>query len=61
MSEDQETFESAGPDSQAAANDEARRRQVGAVLDHLFRRAGEGRETRQLYEAVLQYRLEQGR
>lgn len=38
---------------------EAYRREVTAQLDHLFRKAGQGAETRALYEAVKKYRLEQ--
>lgn len=38
---------------------EARRASVVAQLDRLFRRAGDGTETRQLYQAVLDFRLEQ--
>lgn len=41
-----------------AAQIEARHRQALAQLDHLFRRAGDGAETRALYEAVAKYRLE---
>lgn len=38
---------------------EAQRRQVAAQLDHLFRSAGQGIETRALYDAVARYRMEQ--
>lgn len=37
---------------------EAYRRKVIAELDHLFRRAGQGAETRSLYDAVARYRME---
>lgn len=36
---------------------EAKRQQVAAQLEHLFRRAGDGAETRRLFEVVAQYRL----
>lgn len=38
---------------------EARRASAVAQLDRLFRKAGDGVETRQLYQAVLDFRLEQ--
>lgn len=34
------------------------RRLVAERLDHLFRRAGEGAETRALYQAIVEYRME---
>lgn len=37
---------------------EAHRQQVTAQLDRLFRRAGQGPETRSLYDAVSRYRME---
>lgn len=37
---------------------EAYRRQVFAELEHLFRRAGQGAETRALYDAIARYRME---
>lgn len=40
---------------------EARRQQVVAQLDRLFRRAGQGAETRALYQTVAQYRMERSR
>lgn len=39
---------------------EKRRAEILAQLDQRFRKAGEGWETRQLYQAVLDYRLEVG-
>lgn len=38
---------------------EARRANAVAQLDRLFRMAGDGTATRQLYQAVLDFRLEQ--
>ncbi|WP_265942594.1 hypothetical protein [Dechloromonas sp. A34] len=38
---------------------EARRARVVEQLDQLFRKAGDGAETRQLYQAILDFRLEQ--
>lgn len=38
---------------------EARRAAAVAQLDRLFRKAGNGEETRQLYQAVLDFRMEQ--
>ena len=35
----------------------ARQARVVAQLDHLFRKAGEGPETRQLYRAILDFRM----
>lgn len=37
---------------------EARRQQAAAQLDRLFRQAGQGAETRSLYDAVFRYRME---
>lgn len=34
-----------------------RRARVLAQLDHLFRKAGDGPETRQLYDAILEFRM----
>lgn len=34
-----------------------RRARAIAQLDHLFRQAGDGRETRQLYSAIMEFRL----
>ncbi|HJW27201.1 MAG TPA: hypothetical protein VJ576_20080, partial [Rhodocyclaceae bacterium] len=34
------------------------RRQVAERLDHLFRRAGDGSDTRALYQTVVKYRME---
>lgn len=39
---------------------EARRVRLSGHLDHLFRKAGQGMATREIYAAVLQYRLEEG-
>lgn len=36
---------------------EARRSRLIGELDQLFRKAGEGAETRQLYQALLDFRL----
>lgn len=41
-----------------AAAREARRVTISTQLDHLFRKAGSGEETRLLYHAVLEHRLE---
>ncbi|HJV93368.1 MAG TPA: hypothetical protein VJ572_07790 [Azonexus sp.] len=38
---------------------EARQAKVVEQLDRLFRKAGEGAETRLLYQAILDFRLEQ--
>lgn len=38
---------------------EARRLRHVAELDQLFRKAGDGAETRQLYQVILGFRLEQ--
>lgn len=38
---------------------EARQARVAEQLDRLFRKAGDGTETRQLYQAILDFRLEQ--
>lgn len=38
---------------------EAQRAKVVEQLDRLFRKAGDGAETRQLYRAILDFRLEQ--
>lgn len=38
---------------------EARRARVVEQLDRIFRKAGDGAETRQLYQAILDFRLEQ--
>jgi len=38
---------------------EARRARVVEQLDRLFRKAGDGVETRLLYQAILDFRLEQ--
>lgn len=40
---------------------EARQARVIEQLDRLFRKAGDGAETRQLYQAILDFRLEQSR
>lgn len=40
---------------------EARQAMVVEQLDQLFRKAGDGAETRQLYQAILDFRLEQSR
>lgn len=40
------------------AEREAYRAQLVARLDPLFRKAGEGQETRTLYQAILDFRLE---
>lgn len=40
---------------------EARRQALTAQLDHLFRHAGEGRAVQALYQAVLAFRMEQGK
>lgn len=40
------------------AQREERRLRTTAQLDQLFRKAGDGAETRQLYQAILTYRLE---
>jgi len=37
-----------------------RRAEISAQLDQRFRKAGEGTETRLLYQAILDYRLETG-
>lgn len=37
---------------------EAQRAKVVEQLDRLFRKAGDGAETRQLYQAILDFRLE---
>jgi len=42
------------------AEREQRQARIGAQLDLLFRQAGDGLETRQLYQSVLGYRLEHG-
>jgi len=42
-----------------AAAREARRAKAVEQLDRLFRKAGDGAETRQLYQAILDFRLEQ--
>lgn len=36
----------------------AYRAKLTAQLDHVFRKAGDGEETRALYQAVLDYRME---
>ncbi|KXB28971.1 hypothetical protein AT959_19290 [Dechloromonas denitrificans] len=36
----------------------AYRAKLAAQLDHIFRKAGDGDETRALYQAVLDYRME---
>jgi len=41
------------------ADREARREAVRDRLGHLFRQAGEGEADRVLYQAILEYRLEQ--
>lgn len=38
---------------------EVRQGKVVEQLDRLFRKAGDGAETRQLYQAILDFRLEQ--
>jgi hypothetical protein len=45
-------------DEDPAAREARRLRHVGQ-LDRLFRKAGDGAETRQLYQALLEFRLEQ--
>lgn len=57
MTENQALSESGG-DRGELPGDEARHRQVVADLDRLFRHAGQGVETRLLYQTVLLYRLE---
>lgn len=52
------TVEQEVQESPAAA--EARRHQIAARLDHLFRRAGDSTTTQALRDAVAQYRLGQG-
>lgn len=42
------------------AASEAHRQRVQSELDRLFRRAGEGAETRQLFQSILDFRMEQG-
>jgi hypothetical protein len=37
---------------------EARRARLEEQLDHLFRKAGDGLETRMLYQAIFDFRLE---
>lgn len=37
---------------------EAQRQQVAAQLDRLFRKAGQGAETRALYDVIGRYRME---
>lgn len=44
---------------EGSAAREARQAKVVERLDRLFRKAGEGAETRQLYQAILDFRLEQ--
>lgn len=44
---------------EGSAAREARQAKVVEQLDRLFRKAGEGAETRQLYQAILDFRLEQ--
>lgn len=44
---------------EAPADREARLLRCAGQLDALFRKAGEGPETRQLYQAILGFRLEQ--
>lgn len=44
---------------EGSAAREARQAKVVEQLDRLFRKAGEGAETRQLYRAILDFRLEQ--
>ncbi len=44
-----------------AAASEARRARLAQQLDQLFRKAGEGAETRQLYQAILDYRMGEGK
>jgi len=44
-----------------AAAREARRARVVQQLDRLFRKAGDGAETRQLYHAMLDYRMRSGK
>lgn len=39
---------------------EARRAKTKQHLDHLFRLAGNSAETKALYQAILDYRMEQG-
>ena len=39
---------------------EARRLRLAEHLDRVFRKAGEGRATREIHAAVLAYRLEEG-
>lgn len=43
-----------------AAASEARRARLARQLDQLFRKAGDGAETRLLYQAILDYRMESG-
>lgn len=37
---------------------EARKQKLAAELDHRFRKAGEGEETRALYQSILNFSLE---
>lgn len=40
---------------------EARRIKAKHQLDHLFRQAGDAPETRALYQAIFEFRMEQGK